>query len=476
MAEAERPAGPLGLDMSKLQLQSSADEDGREHVLQGDIAQSPRAASEKVIETPRRALERARHLFALDASLHNSHPVEVAWGAGPVLATFGVTGEIGIWDQQGKRVCEPIKLVGANGSSGRSTLMWDSESKLLFVLADGIGLYIWSEASGLRQLANAAQSAGITFIKWSRTQPGLLAIGTDRGEIFLYSHHEKDQPALERQNAGKHPGMVIPGMKSDNQIVCGDWLHDGALALASGARLKVSEPITQANPRWVTFSKFRVHEMQAKIPQSKLSGDSKTAYRSTPFVVKTSRSSAPFIAMNLGDKVVTIMDYAGTYKEEGFFIPLDYGTIIGIEWLPGDVLVVGLSNGYIITVNVPLFLLARNNRAALHGSTSLPVSTSPAKRVMKAMMTTRVMATYMSDIKVSLDGTRLCVLGDSRVKELGIAISPNSHTIMVSVEIEFVLPFESKVGTFARKLDWGPEGILSVTSNLGHVFAFTARQ
>jgi len=84
------------------------------------------------------------------------------------------------------------------------------------------------------------------------------------------------------------------------------------------------------------------------------------------------------------------------------------------------------------------------------------------------------MGAYLSDIKVSLDGTRLCVLGDSRVKELAIAVSTSTSEIRVSVEVEFVLPFESKVGTFVRSLEWGPGGIVCVTSNLGHVFAFVA--
>jgi hypothetical protein len=86
------------------------------------------------------------------------------------------------------------------------------------------------------------------------------------------------------------------------------------------------------------------------------------------------------------------------------------------------------------------------------------------------------MASYLSDIKASLDGRRLCVLGDSRIKELKISVGAKTRAIGVTVEIEFVLPFESRIGTFARKMEWGPNGILCVTSNLGHVFAFMSQQ
>ena len=37
-------------------------------------------------------------------------------------------------------------------------------------------------------------------------------------------------------------------------------------------------------------------------------------------------------------QVVTIMDYSGMYKEEGFFIPLDYGHIVGMVWVNNEVL------------------------------------------------------------------------------------------------------------------------------------------
>lgn len=156
------------------------------------------------------------------------------------------------------------------------------------------------------------------------------------------------------------------------------------------AKLKVSHPIAHLNPRWKTFTKFRVHEMQAKIPLTKLVSGERSGYRALPSIVKASATTTPFLAMNLGDKVVTLVDYAGNFREEGFFIPLDYGTIVGMEWLPNDLLVIGLTNGYIISVNVPLFLSQRNP-AAKRGGTP-PRKAAPANRRPKAMSTTRVRA------------------------------------------------------------------------------------
>lgn len=121
-----------------------------------EITESPRAASERVIETSRGALERARRLFVLEPALHGSHPVEVAWGASLMLATFGVTGEICFWDVEGKRAAEPVRLEDAVGMSGRSQLMWDAAGEVLFVLADGIGLHVWSVSGAARAARSGA--------------------------------------------------------------------------------------------------------------------------------------------------------------------------------------------------------------------------------------------------------------------------------------------------------------------------------
>ena len=40
------------------------------------------------------------------------------------------------------------------------------------------------------------------------------------------------------------------------------------------------------------------------------------SYDSTPGFLSVSMGTPPYIAMTLGDKVVTVMDYSGVYKEE----------------------------------------------------------------------------------------------------------------------------------------------------------------
>merc|ERR1719421_1506377 len=105
------------------------------------------------------------------------------------------------------------------------------------------------------------------------------------------------------------------------------------------------------------------------------------SYDATPGFIAVSMGTPPYIAMTLGDKVVTIMDYSGVYKEEGFFIPLDYGHIVGMVWVAHEIVLIALANGYIVLVSAPLLMRQRKNAAAgAHGRSEfdgeIPVSTT----------------------------------------------------------------------------------------------------
>lgn len=89
-------------------------------------------------------------------------------------------------------------------------------------------------------------------------------------------------------------------------------------------------------------------------------------------------------------------------------------------------------------------------------------------------MRAQIFHSYMSDLKLSPDGKKLCVLGDSSVKELSITVDAATQQTVVRCDIEFILPFQADVGTFVKHLAWGPDNVMAVTSSVGHVFAFKA--
>ena len=169
------------------------------------------------------------------------------------------------------------------------------------------------------------------------------------------------------------------------------------------------------------------------------------SYDSTPGFLAVSLGEPPYIAMTLGDKVVTIMDYSGVYKEEGFFIPLDYGHIVGMTWVAHEVVLIALANGYVVLVSAPLLMRQRKNASAqAHGRST--DAEQPVAVTTKSMSTTRVFQNYLSGC-IELEGTP-AVLGDTSLKILRIDMSKwgteECLSIVADIEIE---GYDGRIGT-----------------------------
>ena len=50
-------------------------------------------------------------------------------------------------------------------------------------------------------------------------------------------------------------------------VTCGDWLFDNRLGLASGLRVKISQPIAETGSKWESYSKFKLGGMLSKVPK-----------------------------------------------------------------------------------------------------------------------------------------------------------------------------------------------------------------
>ena len=76
----------------------------------------------------------------------------------------------------------------------------------------------------------------------------------NKGEGVMQLHEKK----------GKHGAPVT----------CGDWLFDNRLGLASGLRVKISQPIAETGSKWESYSKFRLGGMLSKVPRHiRVAGD-----------------------------------------------------------------------------------------------------------------------------------------------------------------------------------------------------------
>ena len=94
----------------------------------------------------------------------------------------------------------------------------------------------------------------------------------------------------------------------------------------------------------------------------------------------------PFVAVSVGDKYLLTFDTTRVHEDLGLTFPEDYGAIAGFQWLPELVLLVGLTNGYIVTVDFGALI-------KLQQSHKLPDRVS-------AMGTTRVFNEYLQDLTV----------------------------------------------------------------------------
>ena len=158
-----------------------------------------------------------------------------------------------------------------------------------------------------------------SFCKWSKVAPQ-LAIGTHQGKVIIFNKgegvmqlHEKKgawlaptddaspkpterppnahrtllPPPLPRKRkrawpwAPVHatPAGALPDRRTRTScrlgrgalagkhgapVTCGDWLFDNRLGLASGLRVKISQPIAETGSKWESYSKFRLGGMLSK--------------------------------------------------------------------------------------------------------------------------------------------------------------------------------------------------------------------
>jgi len=455
----------------------------------GAIPMSPRAASDSVLVTPRTAMGKKDAVTAKFASaedLHGVGPVSLATN-GDVHASIGVNGKLAIWKAKGGQLLCQVTLqlppdieakVKKMENDARYKMLkekppqwmgFDCKGLHLGVHRPGIGMWMCQvdkqsgEVTNALLLGDGPQSAKYTWVGFSSTEEGLLAVGTDAGRVMLYA---PSSGKLTSQKEGKHPGRHV-------SIVCGDWLRDGRLAVASGERMKVSAPIEAGGCTWNTFAKFYIAGMTSKIPLSSVSATK--SYDSTPGYLAISKSDPPYVAMTLGDKVVTIMDYSGLYKEEGFFIPLDYGHIVGICWVDHDVLVIGLANGYVVLVSAPLLMQQRKNASAdVAGRKDSGIECPPEKA--KSMSTTRVFQNYLSAC-IELEGSP-AVLGDESLKVLRIDMNKWGKDDCLSIAADVAVDgFTPAIGVSLNKMSAvsSPEGRINVavTSTGGRLHGFS---
>lgn len=146
----------------------------------------------------------------------------------------------------------------------------------------------------------------------------------------------------------------------------------------------------------------------------------------------------PFVAVSVGDKYLLTFDSTRIHEDLGLTFPEDYGHIAGYLWLPNLVLLVGLTNGYIVTVDFGALI-------KLHQSHKLPDRVS-------AMGTTKVFNEYLQDLSALFThatGQRVACCGDTSVKII------HRKGVDLEVDLEVALDRKRSVGDYLDKVRTG---------------------
>ena len=430
----------LNLSDVKQTEASAAGVEGEHKV--GESAQTmmtPRAAQAVAVTVRGAPKHRQRPLFKIGPAILGPKRVRFSWRPGGdmiatasvkdgllVLNLFRRDGTLYNTHQLGEGPCEWIE--------------WDCKGEVLGILQAGVGIYLWdvpprgSEEMTTPMSLCQSITNSTSFCKWSRVNQ-MLAIGTKGGKVILFNKAEGVMQLHEKK--GKHGAPVT----------CGDWLFDNRLGLASGLRVKISQPVAEVGAKWESYSKFRLGGFLSKVPKHiRQAGE--------PNRLQFTLGYPPFVAVSVGDKYLLTFDTTRVHEDLGLTFPDDYGGICGFRWLQQNILLVGLSNGYIVTVDFGALIKLQQNH-------KLPDRVS-------AMGTTKVFNEYLQDISaIQMAGAaqRVACCGDVQVKVI--------HRTGVDLEVHLEVQLDRKptIGEYLDKVEWDDQGrAFAVSATDGYLY------
>ena len=422
---AERAPNQFSLNLSGLSASLGEPPAEGDHKLGGGdqgILTTPRADQDVAITVRGAPKHKQRKLFKLGPDTLGTGPLKFAWRpGGQMIATASMKG--------GALMLLLLRRDGTIynrhtlGDGKCVWLEWESKGHVLGLHQAGCGIFLWEVPPGdsPELTAPMALCPSITinasFCKWSKVAPQ-LAIGTQQGKVIIFNKGEGVMQLHEKK--GKHGAPVT----------CGDWLFDNRLGLASGLRVKISQPVAETSAKWESYSKFRLGGMLSKVPKHIRSAGAPSMLQFTP-------GYPPFVAVAVGAKYLLTFDTTRVHEDLGLTFPEDYGSITGFRWLQNNVLIVGLTNGYIVTVDFDALI-------KLQQSNKLPDRVS-------AMCTTKVFNEYLQDIsaiKTSDSGQRVACCGDCSVKVV------HRTGMEFEVLLEVSLDRKPTIGEFLDKVEW----------------------
>lgn len=263
-------------------------------------------------------------------------PVIFAWRPGAdALATLSTTHEacaLQLWSGDGE-----LQAAHTLPGSIPVSLDWDARGSVVAALVRDQGLFLWEAGDDPSlppaPLLSKRTSTAVTFCRWSKTLPQ-LAIGTHEGKVLIYDRDDTAQP-LRILKSAAHGGPILDGA----------WLSDNRLGIVSRKAIKVSQPLASTKARWEASHRLFLGGLRSKVPKHIRQAGEPSLVAFAPGV------NPPVMSVALGTKYLVVADATGAHDDLALTFPDDYGGIRDYRWLSRQIVLVVLSEGFLVGVD-----------------------------------------------------------------------------------------------------------------------------
>uniref|UniRef100_K3WN57 WDR19 first beta-propeller domain-containing protein n=1 Tax=Globisporangium ultimum (strain ATCC 200006 / CBS 805.95 / DAOM BR144) TaxID=431595 RepID=K3WN57_GLOUD len=256
-------------------------------------------------------------LFSVDARHHGTGAVKYAWDPhGKYVASTGSSRVAHIFGRRGKLVDQIVPP----SPSPCTLLEWSENGGMLAIVqANSASLVLWEPKKIREHQLVDLPCKDISFMKWSKAPHSLLlAIGTNRGQVYIYDHTTGDKI----QAVSKHK----------RRILCGDWNLENKFAFGSEDR-----QITICLPDGRTFDQVKI----------------KASPQSITFGGKSEDKDA-ILSVNMGGKTILLYDLNERENALELAFQSRYGSIVSYQWFGNGYIIAGFSSGYVVIISTHL--------------------------------------------------------------------------------------------------------------------------
>lgn len=311
-------------------------------------------------------------------------------------------------------------------SSTVISLDWDKDGANLAILQDGNGIVPLWNLSTRRVSPIETNLKDPSFLAWSKTGPQ-LAIGTAKGSVLIYNSQRKQKIPI----VGKH----------SKRITCGAWSRGGnKLVLGSDDRTLT---ISNEGGDTLLHTELKHFPLQTLFTNSNVNINNRSSgTRNDDNIVSANLNGKSLLLYDIFNENEDPIELTFAMKTNG--TGCKYGDIVGHYWLEENLVIIGFSAGYLLSVSTTGRSLGQEKHAVrLHPSALYTFSYNPVTK-------------------------KAASAGDDGVRIIDTRDFVESQRDMI--------PHEDLEHGKVSNVCWSPDGqILSIGTSAGNVYNFLAK-